>query len=54
MKQIKIIREMNPQDFENKINELLSDGWEISENFSVDSENFLYLIMIKIAAPCLG
>ncbi|WP_444647883.1 hypothetical protein ACSLMO_06470 [Flavobacterium columnare] len=50
MIQIKIIRKINLQDFENTINELLSEGWEISENFAVDTENYLYVIMMRRAA----
>lgn len=47
MMQIKFIRKINLQDFENKINNLLSEGLQITGNLTVDSENFLYLIMIK-------
>lgn len=47
MKKIKIIREVNPQDFEIKINELLAEGWEINGNLCIDNENHLYIIMVK-------
>jgi hypothetical protein len=47
MTKIKIVREANPQNFENKINELLGDGWKINGNFCIDNENYLYLIMTK-------
>lgn len=47
MKQIKIVREANPKDFESKINKLLSAGWKIKGNFIIDYECFLYAIMIK-------
>lgn len=47
MKKVKIVREANPQDFENQINELLSENWEINGNFCIDNENYLYLIMTK-------
>ncbi|AIJ36921.1 DUF1737 domain-containing protein [Flavobacterium psychrophilum] len=47
MKKVKIVREVNPQDFENKVNELLAEGWEINGNLSIDNENHLYIVMIK-------
>lgn len=47
MTKIKIVREVNPQDFENKINELLIKGWNINGNLCIDNENYLYLIMSK-------
>ncbi len=50
MKKVRIVREINFQDFENKINELLTDGWEISSNLCVDNDNYLYVMMIKRAA----
>lgn len=41
MKKVKIIRESNLQDFENIINQLISEGWETSGNIIVD-KNFHY------------
>ena len=50
MKKVKIIREAKPQDLEEKINELLAVGWKIKGNIALDSDNHLYIIMIKKAA----
>lgn len=47
MKKVKIVREVNPQDFEDKINELLADGWKIKGSLCIDSDNHLYIIMTK-------
>ncbi|WP_421497818.1 hypothetical protein [Flavobacterium columnare] len=47
MTEIKIVSELNPQDFETKINELLRNGWKIKGDFCIDNENYLYLIMTK-------
>ncbi|QOG89302.1 DUF1737 domain-containing protein [Flavobacterium columnare] len=50
MKKVKIVREVNPQDFENKVNELLAEGWDINSNLSIDNEYHFYIIMTKRAA----
>ena len=50
MRTVKVIREANPQDLEEKINELLAVGWKIKGNIALDSDNHLYIIMTKRAA----
>lgn len=47
MKKVKIVREVNPQDFETKINELFAEGWKIKGNLCIDTDNHLYIVMIK-------
>ncbi len=48
MTKIKIIREVNPKEFEKKIKKLFKVGWKIESNFCVDNENYLYVMMIKV------